>query len=160
MMNKHNAYYLPLLLACLLFGFSSRAGADIVPPNLEYREETVDLKVKVLGGHVTVKRTRQSSEWDINRHWKGIGFIFDSLDGSIKIVTRNNAEYLKKSPGVYVLDADNVITIIASGYRWQDRAGNWIDYDQTGRTTSYGDRNNVKVSFQYDASRIATTPSI
>jgi RHS repeat-associated protein len=155
-MNKPNAYYVPLLLACLLLGFGVRAGADIIPPNLEYREETTDLKVKVLGGYVSVIRTRLDWEWDINRQWKGITFTYDSLDGSIKTISRAGTDYLKKSPGVYVLDSRNTILITASGFRWQDNIGNWIDYDQNGRTNSYGNRNNVKVSFQYDASNRIT----
>lgn len=156
MMIKRNAYYLPLLLASLLLSFSSSVGADLSPPNLEYREETIDLKVKVLGGYVSIKRTRENWEWDINRQWKGIAFTFDSLDGSIKTITRNGAEYLKKTPGVYARDAHNTILITTSGYRWQDRTDNWIDYDQTGRMTSYGNRNNVKVSLQYDATNRIT----
>lgn len=156
MMIKRNAYYLPLLLASVLLSFSSSVGADLSPPNLEYREETIDLKVKVLGGHVSIKRTRENWEWDINRQWKGIAFTFDSLDGSIKTITRDGADYLKKSPGVYARDVHNTILITASGYRWQDRTGNWIDYDQTGRTISYGNRNNVKVSLQYDATNRIT----
>lgn len=35
------------------------------------------------------------------------------------------------------------------GYRWADRTGEWIEYDQLGRITSYGDRNDVRVWFQY-----------
>jgi len=35
------------------------------------------------------------------------------------------------------------------GYRWTDRTGQWIEYDARGRITSYGDRNDVRVWFQY-----------
>lgn len=36
--------------------------------------------------------------------------------------------------------------------RWEDSFGNWIEYDGTnGRTLRYGNRNNVQVSFDYDA---------
>lgn len=152
MMNHYNgAYFRAFLLASLLLAVSGYARADLSPPNLEYREDTVDLKVKVMGGFVTIKRTRENWEWDINRHWKGISFTLDNIDGSIKTITRAGVEYLKKSPGVYAMDVNNTITTISTGYRWQDRGGNWIEYDTTGRTTSYGNRNNVKVSFQYDA---------
>lgn len=35
--------------------------------------------------------------------------------------------------------------------RWEDSAGNWIEYDGgNGRALRYGDRNNVTVSFSYD----------
>lgn len=36
-----------------------------------------------------------------------------------------------------------------AGFRWEDRLGDWIEYDRTGRMTSYGDRNNIKVTMQY-----------
>jgi RHS repeat-associated protein len=36
-----------------------------------------------------------------------------------------------------------------AGFRWEDRMGDWIEYDRTGRMTSYGDRNNIKVTMQY-----------
>lgn len=36
--------------------------------------------------------------------------------------------------------------------RWEDSFGNWIEYDGgNGRALRYGDRNNVTVSFSYDA---------
>lgn len=42
-------------------------------------------------------------------------------------------------------------TTTIPGYRWNDRRGNWIDYDDEGRPLSYGNRNNVRVWFQYAA---------
>ncbi|NZA25153.1 RHS repeat protein [Luteimonas sp. SJ-92] len=35
-----------------------------------------------------------------------------------------------------------------NGYRWTDRTGQWIEYDNFGRISSYGDRNNVRVWMQ------------
>jgi len=42
-----------------------------------------------------------------------------------------------------------VATVQADGFRWTDRSGEWIEYDNFGRISSYGDRNNVRVWFQY-----------
>ncbi|WP_369348354.1 RHS repeat-associated core domain-containing protein [Stenotrophomonas sp. JAG2] len=42
-----------------------------------------------------------------------------------------------------------VTTREVDGYHWKDRTGEWIEYDQFGRITSYGDRNDVRVWFQY-----------
>ncbi|GAB3094074.1 RHS repeat-associated core domain-containing protein [Lysobacter terrae] len=36
-----------------------------------------------------------------------------------------------------------------SGFRWTDRTGQWIEYDNLGRISSYGDRNDLRVWFQY-----------
>ncbi|WP_368563720.1 RHS repeat-associated core domain-containing protein [Pseudoxanthomonas sp. UTMC 1351] len=40
-------------------------------------------------------------------------------------------------------------TTLIEGYRWVDRSGEWIEYDNFGRISSYGDRNDVRVWFQY-----------
>jgi RHS repeat-associated protein len=37
-----------------------------------------------------------------------------------------------------------------TGFRWQDRSGDWIEYDRSGAVTRYGDRNDVTVSFEYE----------
>lgn len=42
-----------------------------------------------------------------------------------------------------------IATRAIDGYRWTDRTGQWIEYDARGRITSYGDRNDVRVWFQY-----------
>lgn len=42
-----------------------------------------------------------------------------------------------------------VATTLIEGYRWVDRSGEWIEYDNFGRISSYGDRNDVRVWFQY-----------
>ena len=35
------------------------------------------------------------------------------------------------------------------GYRWLERGGNWIDYNQNGLIVGYGDKNDVRVWFEY-----------
>ncbi|WP_192631136.1 RHS repeat-associated core domain-containing protein [Lysobacter sp. OAE881] len=40
-------------------------------------------------------------------------------------------------------------TVQVNGFRWTDRSGAWIEYDNFGRITSYGDRNDVRVWMQY-----------
>ena len=36
-----------------------------------------------------------------------------------------------------------------AGFRWEDRNGDWIEYDRDGRISAYGDRNQIKVTMQY-----------
>jgi len=43
-----------------------------------------------------------------------------------------------------------VIEDIAKGWRWSDRAGNWIDYDAAGRVVAYGDANDNIIWLQRD----------
>lgn len=40
-------------------------------------------------------------------------------------------------------------TTQVNGFRWSDRSGQWIEYDNLGRISSYGDRNDVRVWMQY-----------
>jgi RHS repeat-associated protein len=42
-------------------------------------------------------------------------------------------------------------TAMVNGYRWTDRTGAWIEYDNFGRVSSYGDRNDVRVWMQYSS---------
>jgi RHS repeat-associated protein len=44
-----------------------------------------------------------------------------------------------------------VAVATVAGFRWTDRSGNWIEYDNFGRVSSYGDRNDVRVWMQYSA---------
>ena len=43
---------------------------------------------------------------------------------------------------------------IGKGYRWMDRAGDWIDYNTAGQIVAYGDRNDNTVWLQRDTSGI------
>ncbi|WP_432728915.1 RHS repeat-associated core domain-containing protein [Variovorax sp. W6] len=43
------------------------------------------------------------------------------------------------------------LTSVASGWRWVDRAGDWAEYDDEGRISRYGDKNNNTVWLQRNA---------
>jgi len=43
------------------------------------------------------------------------------------------------------------LTSVASGWRWSDRAGDWAEYDDDGRISRYGDKNNNTVWLQRNA---------
>lgn len=93
---------------------------------------------------------------------KGVGFV-RSTDGSAYTSTKN-PRFLVRPQQVPTLPASagpdahpttgkpgsgGLATTLVDGYRWTDRSGQWIEYDQTGRIASYGDRNDVRVWFQY-----------
>lgn len=127
------------------------AQADVRLPDGQYTESAVDLRVKVMGGFVEINRTWYAGQWMLSPNWSALQFAYDNLDGSVSGILRNEAEYKKVSPGVFTQGKRNTIRATPTGYRWQDREGNWIDYDSTGKLVAYGDRNNVKVTLQYDA---------
>lgn len=125
------------------------AGVDL--PGGQYTESVEDLRIKVMGGYVVMSRAWVDREWHFNSAWDPLKFEYDSIDGSVKTISRTGAFYKKTTDDVFVLDARNTINKTSTGYRWRDRSGNWIDYDEAGRITAYGDRNDVKVTFQYNS---------
>jgi len=93
---------------------------------------------------------------------KGVGFT-KSSDGT-SFTSAKHPRFVVRTQRVLVLpisagpDAHPVtgrpgqggvaVTEVA-GYRWTDLSGQWIEYDNFGRITSYGDRNDVRVWLQY-----------
>lgn len=177
----------PLLVA-LPGGVSAGSGGAVTSGSLaprpsypdQYSETVEDLRVKVLGGYVSVNRTWYRGQWDFNRAWNQIiptvEYGCDAQLGGcpyVKTINRNGIIYsdtggnhiLKDKNGkrrlFRVLKDDvqypNSLNVI--GYRWEDLEGNWIQYEHVpitqtfgrGRAVAYGDNNNVRVNFTYDA---------
>lgn len=93
---------------------------------------------------------------------KGVGFTRSSDGTSFVsskyprfIVRPRSVPELPQSDGPDVNPAPGkpgqggLATTMVDGYRWTDRSGQWIEYDNFGRITSYGDRNDVRVWMQY-----------
>lgn len=117
-----------------------------------YEEVTVDLEVKVMGGMARIKRQWKEEtvgQWIFNPDWTDLDLKLQTTE-----IGRNSYVYKRASPtsNVYRYLEQNTIVQTESGFRWADRKGNWIDYDAAGKMLAYGDRNNVKVSFNRDAS--------
>jgi hypothetical protein len=149
--------YVALSLLALASGLSTGAHAfgDVRQPNLEYVESNVDLKVKVLGGFVQIKRTWGNGRWYLNPSWADLRFTYDALDNSVKSIERAGSPFEKSGNGIYIFDRQFFIKREAdtsnatTGWRWYDRRGNYVTYNTLGKITGYGDRNDVKVSFVY-----------
>ncbi|MFD1259673.1 RHS repeat protein [Entomomonas asaccharolytica] len=129
---------------------SGVSNASVKLPNTEYTESTVDLRVKVLGGEVKLNRTWVNGRWYINPAWANLRFITDPLDDSVKTIDRAGTLYQRTGNADLYSFNQVYIKKIDTGWRWYDRQGNWIIYDNDGRITEYGDRNNIKVSFVLD----------
>jgi RHS repeat-associated protein len=52
------------------------------------------------------------------------------------------------------LDGSGGMPASVSGFRWEDRLGDWIEYDRNGRISAYGDSNNIRVTMQYTGDRL------
>jgi RHS repeat-associated protein len=138
---------------------SARPFGAVQVPNGYYTESREDMRVKVLGGHVVLRRTywnrdinKTAGEWVFNPAWVDLKFTLDSIDGTVKTIDRGGQIYERSGGDLYVLDKRFFIKKVSSSqWRWYDQRGNYVLYDQSGKITEYGDRNNVKVSFTYNA---------
>ena len=153
-------------IGVMLLSLVSHAGlATVQLPHGQYHLNVTDLHVKVMGGFVQVKRTWYKNQWHFNRVWNPLGLTLDST-GGVSNIERNDelysftAEHATSSYSwstgpvtgyrVYSFDKQKRIIQTSSGYRWEKRNGDWIEYDNNGRILRYGDRNQVEVSFIYD----------
>ncbi|MCU7922782.1 MAG: hypothetical protein KZQ88_08785, partial [Candidatus Thiodiazotropha sp. (ex Dulcina madagascariensis)] len=67
------------LTALLLLVFSLAGHADVRLPEGEYYQDIDDLKVKVLGGEITIRRTWYKGQWFSNRAWEPLTFAKHSV---------------------------------------------------------------------------------
>ena len=171
--NTASALVFAVLFALAMF-FAYQAPVFAAPsisqPNGIVHESAEDLRVKVLGGWVSIARTwavenvaTGGGKWYFNAAWADLQFTYDSLDGSVKSINRLDSQYDKGGNGVYIFykqdfikaitapDPANPAKTIITGWRWYNTAGDWITYNKDGRITGYGDRNNIQVSFELDS---------
>src|SRR5712692_1550661 len=148
-----------LLLLLLPLGATHAQSVSITPgtapgtstpmPTTDYSEDHDDLSVKVMGGQIVIRRAYMDKQWYANRAWAPLKLTFDSIDGSVKEISGLSNVYKKTADGVYTFGKRLYIRQTATGFRWANRTGDWIDYDAQGNITAYGGRNDVKVSFEY-----------
>ena len=165
----------PMLLALLLMlaWLCGPVWADVSLPNGTVGGSVVDMRVKVIGGYVTVERQFMDGKWLVNSRWKPAelsgqpsGDNFCQAYPQVKIQDRTysgdgQAWTLENRYNVRTTDyftgtgcaANRIKTL-----RWQDRnTGNWMEYQRNDASTlqfqlvKYGDRNNVAVNLVYDS---------
>lgn len=156
----------PLLYLCMLFPALVYAspGIQVVRDDADfagarYKETAIDLRVKVQGGFIEHQRLLNAGvNWQFNPAWSTLAFHY-ALDADPAIdqptyIRRNSYSYKpvgSQTTPTYVFDERKWIVKTATGWQWQDRLGNKIDYDADGKIVSYSDRNHVTVSFTRDA---------
>ncbi|MCP4473122.1 MAG: hypothetical protein GY821_00815, partial [Gammaproteobacteria bacterium] len=139
-----------LSLALVMFAGHLLAAGETIVPSSDFgghRETVEDLRVKVQGGYIRHTRSWNRSRWYFNRRWETLREVVKS-----STIHRGAAKYKLVSGGVYAHESWPGQTIVksATGYRWQNRKGDWVNYDTNRRAINYGDKNNVGASFAYD----------
>lgn len=126
------------------------AGCTVNTVFREYNDEATDLSVKVPGGSVDIRRRFYGNEW----HWGHIGntlhFVQDSLGQGLESIEKRGVIYEKSGNGIYVYDTYK-IKAQETGYRWEDKFGNWQEYDLQGQMISYGTPNGRIAKLLYEA---------
>jgi len=143
-------------LILVLSIMSTSVWADVELPRGEYHNTVDDLVVKVMGGTVRAQRTWYKGKWHHTRAWNSLEIEYDNLDGTVKSVSRNNNSFsggLSTSFTNKIRITQTIEKKDTGGYRWFDKEGNWIDYDDAGNIVKYGDKNNVEVSFIYNTNK-------
>jgi len=118
----------------------------------EYQRDDIDLTLKVPGGTLSVERRFYGNQWHWEHTRNNLKFIWDSLGNHIEALDKGGVIYERSSVAgnVYIHDVYR-ITETVDGYRWEDKNGNWKEYDATGRMTSYGSRTGVVGRLLYEA---------
>jgi hypothetical protein len=75
------------LIACFVWCLSIalHAAPRVSLPNGELKDSNTDLRVKVLGGSVSIERTWMNGRWYLNPAWASLKFKRDQIDNSEKI---------------------------------------------------------------------------
>ena len=101
--------------------------------------------------------------WQFHRRWHDLIFLGkevnrENASGGLDVNVTYSPKYIDRNDYIYVKEpdqdyyqyryngADLRITKTSTGYRWSDRQGNWIDYNNDGKALASGDHNNVGIT--------------
>jgi large repetitive protein len=155
-----NTLVTSLLLLCLMpFGASpamaqaastgTSVAAQSIAATVTFKDTRPDLSLKVWGGNIVVQRGYMEGNWHPNLDWLPIKFTYDNLDSSIKTITRGSTEYSRIAAGVFQDQVRNILRQTPTGFRWNDRKNDWIEYNPAGEIKALGNRNGTVATFKY-----------
>ncbi len=124
-----------------------------------YNETATDMRVKVMGGFVKAKRSWYNNRWVFNYAWADLKFQYKNNKSNTSGQPDEILQHLLKfelvdSKAAILVwrfsDQRRTITKTTNGYRWENRSGDFKDYDNDGKILKYGNKYNVSVSFTRD----------
>ena len=164
--------WLATLLVLSLFGFPLPSSAQVSLPNGGVSENVVDLRVKTIGGLVTVDRQFEEGRWHINLRWapavlsgEAVGSVTCKAYPELKIqghpYTGDGLSWLRENrysarvTGYF--DGSDCPANRLKTIRWQDRnSGQWMEYERSStsdlqlKLVRYGNRNDIATQLLYD----------
>ncbi|MEW5801617.1 MAG: Ig-like domain-containing protein [bacterium] len=125
----------------------------------EFEDGATDLSVKVPGGTIDIQRKFYGNEW----HWEhlrnNLRFISDPLGNSIESIDKGGVIYERWAGytigciPVYTSGSYRITQLISGSgyyYRWEDKLGDWKEFNRQGLMTSYGTRTGVVGKLIYE----------
>lgn len=160
------------ILGLSFFVFPALVQGQVSLPNGTVDASVVDLKVKLLGGYVTIDRQWWEGQWRINLRWapaewsgaaSGEGGCLSYPEVKIQGSTYAGNGQAWMYGNRYSLRAiehfsgSECLANRTKKLRWQDRnSGKWMEYERVDNSTlqfrlaRYGDRNDVTVNLVYN----------
>ncbi len=108
----------------------------------EYLDTGIDIRVKVIGGTVDIRRRYYGANWHWDHERTRLQVSYDTDSGQVFSIDRGGvlySQYISGSDVVFINETYRILRL-EEGYRWQDVRGNWEEYDQAGRMLAWGTR--------------------
>ncbi|MDA8142164.1 MAG: fibronectin type III domain-containing protein [Desulfobacteraceae bacterium] len=119
----------------------------------EYNDRAEDIYVKVPGGRIAADRRYFGKQWYWNHQLSALDLVVDPITSQVTGIIKGAVAYVLAAANVttervYVHDTYKIIAS-PSGYRWEDKDGNWKVYDPNGRLMSHGARQGTIANYLY-----------
>ncbi|MFZ2039424.1 MAG: hypothetical protein WAV08_01935, partial [Desulfobacterales bacterium] len=117
----------------------------------EYTVEAVDIAVKVPGGTVAAGRSYRGLSWGWTHDKDTLHFEVDDLDGTLAALEKDGVRYpAVSSAGGVFKNQSYLIRKETTGFRWEDKLGNWQTFDAAGRLAATGNRKGTIARMVYE----------
>jgi large repetitive protein len=117
----------------------------------QYQDDIVDMSVKTVGGFIKLYRVHTDGKWQLEHdlHRLDIGKIQTGQ------IMKAGLTYKQGSDGLFHYKTFT-ITHTGDQFRWEDKTGDYILYDKTGRLMEAGSRLGTLARYTYQGEKLIT----